>query len=775
MNLIRFSFFLSIFLFNLGGLNAQKVKVSIVSEHEELIVSAIIKYQNKIYYSDFKGELKLDFHPGDSIFISAFSFRDSLFILPNEYPGEIRISLKYRSVVLNTIDVISKKVDNINLAMEENIYNIKVRAKDIKQFPQIGGEPDVIRPIILNPGVQNASPGSVGIYVRGSDQYQTGIFLDAVPIYNTNHAMGFASPFTSYSLKSLNFHKESIPLKYGNSPSAVLDLQMRAASMKKFKGELAMGFGSLRTGFDIPLKKINSSLLIASRISTFSLAQSTLNLLGIEPESQFGFEDHYLKFSNRIGDQSFLESFYYRSGDRFSSKNFLNAFSAGQNISYESINKFSASSDVIGITLKNKKGKFYGNTHVYYSNFNQKFSNEYSDYEQIKLILPNLEPSLIQRDFHNLGFKSNFQIQLNQSFFSEFGIELNSFFDRFRENDSEIDVFSLPLNILGIFAEAKYSLAKNLEILGGVRISNTNNSKNGEGLYLDYNLRANYFIDNRFSLYSSYEQRHGFVHRFRQNNFGSATDFPILSSQNLVPSSINQFSIGVLYFQSNWNFSLGFFNKKLNNAVDRDYNYPVFLYSESEQLTQPDMANGLLSVDGNSHGIESSLKINKEIYRGSIAYTWSQSFRNSPEIDDGQTYPFEFAREHVLSLSSFIRFKRNSIQKITEIGVTYFLGSGNFTQFPLQRANTAIPEVEDLPFISQRNNVQLPFAQSLDLQFNFIAKKKRGTRIFTISVINVTMNKNINSLQYSFRQNGNSIKANGGWPIIPSFSYAYQF
>ena len=67
---------------------------------------------------------------------------------------------------------------------------VEVPMLQIQTIPALGGEIDVLKAIQLLPGVQSASEGSTGVYVRGGGPDENLIMLDGVPLYNVSHAMG---------------------------------------------------------------------------------------------------------------------------------------------------------------------------------------------------------------------------------------------------------------------------------------------------------------------------------------------------------------------------------------------------------------------------------------------------------------------------------------------------------------------------------------------------------------------------------------------------------
>ncbi len=66
-----------------------------------------------------------------------------------------------------------------------------MKIQTIKKIPVILGEADVIKSIILLPGISNAGEASSGFNVRGGAADQNLILLDEATIFNTPHLFGF--------------------------------------------------------------------------------------------------------------------------------------------------------------------------------------------------------------------------------------------------------------------------------------------------------------------------------------------------------------------------------------------------------------------------------------------------------------------------------------------------------------------------------------------------------------------------------------------------------
>ena len=80
-------------------------------------------------------------------------------------------------------------------------------AAQIRQVPMVMGEVDVMKSLQKLPGVQSASDGSAGIYVRGGNYDQNLITLDGSTLYNGEHLKGFISSIIPDMVDNVTFYK----------------------------------------------------------------------------------------------------------------------------------------------------------------------------------------------------------------------------------------------------------------------------------------------------------------------------------------------------------------------------------------------------------------------------------------------------------------------------------------------------------------------------------------------------------------------------------------
>ena len=82
--------------------------------------------------------------------------------------------------------------ENTN-ASRTQMSMMRVNAKQIKELPVLMGEADVIKSVVMMPGVQSVGELSSGFNVRGGNADQNPVLIDGAPVYNTSHLFGFFS------------------------------------------------------------------------------------------------------------------------------------------------------------------------------------------------------------------------------------------------------------------------------------------------------------------------------------------------------------------------------------------------------------------------------------------------------------------------------------------------------------------------------------------------------------------------------------------------------
>ena len=176
--------------------------------------------------------------------------------------GKIDIYLREQITSLREVIVSANKTNNVRsvqLGME------KLSIGTIKKIPTVFGEADVLRAIMVLPGVKTVGEASTGFNVRGGATDQNLILFNGTTVYNPSHFFGFFSAFNPEVIKDVQLHKSSIPAKYGGRLSAVLDISSREGNKKNISGSAGIGPVTSRFNIEGPLFKDSSSSFVLGR------------------------------------------------------------------------------------------------------------------------------------------------------------------------------------------------------------------------------------------------------------------------------------------------------------------------------------------------------------------------------------------------------------------------------------------------------------------------------------------------------------------------------
>jgi hypothetical protein len=132
-------------------------------------------------------------------------------------------------------------------------------------LPNFFGEQDILKSIVLQPGITSSGDGSSSYYVRGGSVDQNMILYDDATIYNPNHILGFFSTFNNDIIKEATLYKGNMPAKFGGRLSSILDIKTREGNNKKMK--ISGGIGNITSKINIegPINEGTTSYMISAR------------------------------------------------------------------------------------------------------------------------------------------------------------------------------------------------------------------------------------------------------------------------------------------------------------------------------------------------------------------------------------------------------------------------------------------------------------------------------------------------------------------------------
>lgn len=728
--------------------------------------------------------------------------------------GMYEISYSYigYSDIIKKVDLTSNKSIDIELkeavnsieevtieaeGAEKNIKSIemsvnKIDAKDIKKIPALLGEADVVKSVLLLPGVSTVGEGSTGFNVRGGGIDQNLVLLDEAPVYNSSHLFGFFSVFNPDAVKNVKLIKGGIAPEYGGRLSSILDVRMKEGNSKKLTGSGGVGVIFSRLALEAPIVKDKTSFIIAGRRSYADvLAKPFLN--SDLKDSQFYFYDltakvnHKINKNNRVflsgyfGRDVFGSGFAFNWGNAtatarwnhiFNEKLFMNltGFYSDYDYSFgieedDPRDDFSWNSSIISTSAKpdfsyylnNKNTLKFGGQYTYY-NFKPAEAFFVSDGQKNSISLDEkfaTESGVYVQNEQKLGARIAMLYGARISYFTYQG-EKEQFFD----NTTEA---GLRKELTGI-DESPYEI-KSLGIANWTyKDYNTSYSNIEPRFSLKYDLTES------SSLKTSYNRMTQYLHLISNTVASTPIDIWLPTSNNIEPQIADQVALGYFrnFSKNKYETSAELYYKDFQNQIDYIDNADIFFNEELE--------GDLLSGDGRAYGLELYVKKNTGKLTGWISYTIAKTERKVDGINRNEWYPTRFDRAHNLSVVSSYE-----LNKKWSFSANFVYSSGTPATFPTNRY-----EIQDVILSHNdkdaRNNYRIPDYHRLDISATLTPKSNEGKRFkgeWVFSVYNVYSRRNPFSI--FFEQDDvdpnvtNAVRFSVIGNFVPAVSYNFNF
>ena len=663
----------------------------------------------------------------------------------------------------------------------------KLSISAIKKMPVVMGEVDVLKSILLLPGVTNAGEGASGFNVRGGGADQNLILLDEAMIYNSSHVFGFFSVFNPDAIKDLKLYKGGIPARFGGRSSSVLDIYQKDGNSKDFHVNGGIGLISSRLLAEGPIVKDKGSFLIGGRTS---YAHLFLKLSDNDNVAYFYDLNAKLNYKLNANNTLYLSGYFGR--DVFS--------------------------------LSDQFENIYGNStlnlrwnHLFSEKLFSNLSLIYSDYYY------GLDLDIIgfkwDSGIKNYNLKYDFKNYVSDDFKLNYG--LNAIYYDFnpgkiRPSDEKSGILTDQLEKKkafepALYVDAEHDISTSISVTYGLRYSmfyrlgetNMNIYENDQPVVFNRELQiyekakpigTKYYGKNKtVADYSNFEPRAAIAYKFGDNqsvkasynrmvqylqlisNTSSPTPLDVWTpSDNYIrPQLTDQVALGYFRNFKNEEYSLEVetFYKKTKNRLDYIDGADLIANRALEQI--------ILTGQLRSYGLEVLLRKNEGRLSGWISYTLSKSQQKTPGrnafetgINNGEWYSSGYDKTHNLAITGSYKFTEK-----WSFGGNFALQSGQPVTYP---DNQYQYQEITVPSFGLRNGNRLPAYHHLDLSATYVPKptKKKGWQSeWVFSIYNVYNRSNAASM--AFRQNDetgvNEAVRLSIFGIIPGVSYNFKF
>lgn len=694
-------------------------------------------------------------------------------------PGEMNVEVKSEIIPLKAVVVTSER----NLTLQRFEVGVeRINIKSFKLLPTTMGELDILKSILLIPGVKSVGEGSAGFNVRGGTADQNLILLYGAPVYNASHFFGFFSAVNSDVIREVTLYKGGIPARYGGRISSVLDIVTKDGNRKEFGGSAGISPVTTHIMVEGPVIKDTLTYIFAAR-STYS--NWILRLVN-DPEirrSRATYYDLNGKITYDMNRNNKLELSGYYSHDDF-------------RFNHDSTYRYN--NHIYVLKWRHFfNTKFFTTVSAYNSAYNYSLSSKDIPQEAFELSHRLINTSL-KADFIRFSGKHEMNFGLDMSRYrlnpGEFSPNNDSSFviPRILENEKALES--------AIYFDDKIALSNFLSVDAGLRISgffsfgpqsvsiydsefpkspstimDTLHFSDNELIRRyagpEFRLSMNFRMSEKSSFKINYNRTRQYLHLLSNSASISPTDIWKLSDYYLSPQIGDQIAAGYyeLFRKRHLELSAEIYYKSIRNMIDFKGGANIVMNENIEKDIVP--------VKGKAYGIEITLKKTEGKLNYNIGYTFSRIFQKSlsdfasDQINSGKWFPANFDKPHDLSVTCNYLISRR-----VSFSGNYTFSSGRPITFPI--ASYIIYDNRVVHY-SDRNKYRIPEYSRLDLSFTYNGNL-RSNRLthprWTFSIYNVLARKNVYSIY--FKRDGEAIK---GYKLsifgraIPSVTYSFDF
>ena len=499
---------------------------------------------------------------------------------------------------MKTIESVGERIN----ATDSKISIDRISAKQLESTPK-GVESDVFRTIKYLPGVTATSDVSARYFVRGGTSDQNLVLIDGITIYNPFHALGLFSVVDPDIVNSIEFFKGGFSAQFGGRLSSVMNISTKDGNKNRFSSKLSGSFLSGKFLVEGPIADKGSFIITGRKSFSNQIIKKFLN------ENNIPVDFYDVSFKANYLDANFLPGSKFSVSGFTSSDNLINIDPQIEDYNWKSSAfgfKWFQASDAplffeLGLSVSNFKGatvpKFSGKTPL---------ENKVSDLA-LKMDFTYVFDN---RDEVNVGF------HIQQ-------IATNLFFNNALGTLTTLNTSGADIIFYGRYKVAQFDFFK-LDF--GTRVNLTTLTRNADKKNLEPRINLTLVPFSNFSIKGSvglFQQELTTIND--ENEVINIFEPWVVIPDYLPPTTATHYIIGFDYVPfPSLNLGMEYYYKRTNNL-------PI-VNREKIATSDKDFING----EGESYGVESSIKFNYEPVTFSTAYTLAYAYKT---VDGLRYYP----------------------------------------------------------------------------------------------------------------------------------------
>lgn len=727
------------------------------------------------------------------------------------------ISLKYSYVgyddVTLTLDLLRDTTVNVALKANSELKEAVVSAQResgimatkmsaieipmnmIKNTPVLFGEADVLKTIQLMPGVQSGAEGFSGIYVRGGGPDENLLLLDGISLYNAEHMLGLFSIFQPEAVKKVTLYKGSFPARYGGRTSSIIDVRTNDGNLHETHGTVGVGVLCDKFHLEGPIAKGRTAYSISARGMHTFLFDGILRAAKVP--ANYYFFDMNGKLTHRFSDRDrlFLNAYYGRDIFHFMDEDEYEI--AGGSNEYR---KYDDKTHIRwGNLLTSARwnhvfnGRLFSNATVAFTDYRMRMGYTTSEKSQdtkyyykykfdygsgIRDLTAKIDFDYTPAPRHIIKFGGEY---VNHAYIPETYTTVEKENDKGQMVTDTTYTNKKEKNRLGhemsVYIEDDFTVGGWLTLNPGVHLAMFLTSGR---TYWSPEPRMSAKVDfgKGVSVKAAYSRMAQYVHLLSSAQITLPIDLWVPITRNIKPVTADQYSLG-LYYNGlpGWEFSVEGYWKDMHNVLE--YKDGVSFMASSQSWE-----DNVVMGDGRAYGVEVFIQKTIGKTTGWLGYTLAKSDRvfSNGLINNGERYPYRYDRRHNISL-----VVNQQLGKKWDLSAVWTFATGGTTTIPERESIVMLPDgtFTQIDYAPHRNNYRLPPSHRLNIGVNYHKRLRRGESIWNFGVYNAYNRLNPNFVYYKADTRGDSksslytrkakLKSVTILPIIPSFSYTYNF
>lgn len=703
--------------------------------------------------------------PADSVVLHVsyigYESADLAFVLN----GDVQLNIELEPVTLQSgpIEVVATRMDRIERRSRMSTMSISIQ--QVKSMPTVLGEVDLMKSLMLLPGVQSANEGSSGLYVRGGSPDQTLTLLDGARVYNGSHLFGLFSVFNGDAIKHVELVKGGFPARYGGRLSSVLDIGMKEGNNKDIAGEAAVGAVASRFMIEGPLMKNKSSFIVSGRRTYIDALMAPF--LPDDEKVGIFFYDINAKVNHAFSDRDRLYLSLYRGKDRYSA----DSKDVGQ-----------ASSVFM------QWGNLTSTARWNHVLSNRLFSNVTGTYSKYQFDIGVKEEARFTPDdafklnyvsgIRDWGLKADLDYLPAPNHYVRVG--LDGTYHTFRpgatvvrvsldEDDDDgigldpappIDSFEYSA-----YVEDDFRISPKLKANLGLHASGFA-VEGGHFRSLEPRVSIRYLLPHDVALKASYAKMKQYILLLTNSSVGLPTDLWLPVTEEVPPQISHQVAVGLARsFSDEYEVSLEGYYKWMDHLIE-------FKEGASFLGIDQDWQDKVEFGGGTSRGIEVFVQKRRGRTTGWLGYTLSWTDRQFDNLNLGRVFPYKFDHRH-----DFAAVVIHRVSSRIEVSANWVFSTGSAVTLPTTTYAGHPYVVTDcfdctIDTFDERNNYRQAAHHRLDVAINY-SPTRSGRQMLTAGVYNVYNRKN--PFFVWLREEDGQLIQFSLLPILPYITYRRSF